>query len=184
MDKNKPTSTPSLIQATGAGVTPEGATYIYFKNTGTADAKVANGFLPPGKEITANTNRKGGCLEQINYDATGTKLLIACVSPYIEPPDTNQPPTINVTSPANNASVTLGQAFTLSATAADPDGSIASVYFKVDGKIVGEIQKNIPYTITWGSRYPGKFSITAVAVDNEGKSTESSEVIVFANLPT
>jgi hypothetical protein len=185
MEPNKPPSSSGYIRATGKGNTPANATFMYLTNAGSADVKIgnSNGILVPGQKITLEKGKEDNYLESVPYDATGTVLLISYCYPYMEVADTHHPPTINITSPANNASFTT-EPVTLSATATiDPDGSIAGVYFKVNGEIVGEVQKKAPYAVTWFPRDPGRFVITAVATDNRRKSTESSDVIVTVNLP-
>src|SRR5690606_5615772 len=60
----------------------------------------------------------------------------------------SNPPTVAFTSPANNTSFTLGTAITLTATATDTDGSIASVKF-YDGETLLTTDNSSPYSFSW-----------------------------------
>ncbi|KXF83071.1 Ig-like domain-containing protein [Enterovibrio coralii] len=87
----------------------------------------------------------------------------------------NQPPTISVTSPLNNAQLTDGDVITLSADAADADGSVADVEFMANGSSLGVVTQS-PYTLNW-TPLTGDYVISAVVTDNEG-ATATSEVSV------
>ncbi len=87
----------------------------------------------------------------------------------------NQPPTVAITSPANNASV--GTSFTIDATAADSDGTITSVTF-YDGATLLNTDTSSPYSYTWSGASTGSHALTAVALDNGGLTTTSAVVNV------
>ncbi|MGF1685394.1 Ig-like domain-containing protein [Photobacterium japonica] len=86
--------------------------------------------------------------------------------------NTNQPPTIDVTSPLNNAQFTDGDSITLSATAADSDGSVRDVEFLLNGSSVGVVD-TAPYTLAWKAM-TGQHTITVVVTDNEGAVTQDN----------
>ena len=87
----------------------------------------------------------------------------------------NSPPTVAITSPANNA--TVGTSFTISASAADSDGTIASVKF-YDGTTLLTTATTSPYSYAWSGATPGSHALTAVALDNGGLTTTSAVVNV------
>jgi PKD repeat protein len=97
---------------------------------------------------------------------------------------TNQPPTVNITNPANNTSVVVGQQLALTATASDGDGSVTGVQFKVNGVNQGANLTASPYTTAFTPSSPGSYSITAVATDNLGLTTTSSVVYLTVTAPT
>jgi beta-glucanase (GH16 family) len=88
----------------------------------------------------------------------------------------NQPPTVSITSPANNSSFTEGTAITVAASASDPDGSVSQVQFFANGVSIG-IDNTSPYSVNWTVPL-GTHTLTAVATDNAGASTTSAPVNV------
>jgi hypothetical protein len=88
----------------------------------------------------------------------------------------NMPPAVVLSSPANGTTYTAPVTVTLTASATDPDGTIAAVEFYVNGTLFGR-DTAAPYTMT-GSPAAGSYSITAVATDTKGASATSSTVTV------
>ncbi len=93
----------------------------------------------------------------------------------------SNPPTVAFTSPANNASFTQGTAITLTATATDADGSIASVKF-YDGGTLLTTDNSSPYSFSWTNATAGTHTIKAVATDNSGNTTEAV-ITIKVNVP-
>lgn len=102
------------------------------------------------------------------------------VSITVNPPP-NVPPTISLTSPTNGQSFTTGNVVTLSANAADSDGSVSQIGFYVDGSLVGT-GTAAPYSVAWTSTV-GSHSIYARATDNSGAATNSGAVSIAVNDP-
>lgn len=92
----------------------------------------------------------------------------------------NQAPTVSLTSPADNTIIPVGM-LTITASAADADGSVAKVKFYRDTVLIGE-DMTAPYSISW-SATSGNYSLRAVAVDNTNLETTSGTVNVIVNLP-
>ncbi|MDP5172660.1 MAG: Ig-like domain-containing protein, partial [Bacteroidia bacterium] len=90
------------------------------------------------------------------------------------------PPTVSLTAPANNATYTVGANVSLTATAADSDGSIAKVEFFRGNTLIGT-DTNAPFTATWTNAAAGTFALTAKATDNDGLSTISTVVTIVVN---
>ena len=86
----------------------------------------------------------------------------------------NVAPTVSL---AAASALTLGQGTTLSATAADADGSIAKVEFFNGTTKLGE-DTATPYVLTWTPTAAGTYSLKAVATDNSGATTTSSVATV------
>jgi beta-glucanase (GH16 family) len=91
-------------------------------------------------------------------------------------PDPNLPPTVSITSPANGSSFAEGTSISVTASASDPDGSIAKVEFFANGNSIG-VDNSSPYAVTWIVP-AGTTTLTAVATDNEGATATSSPVSV------
>lgn len=90
---------------------------------------------------------------------------------------TNQLPTVSLTTPSNNASFTAPASITISANAADADGSIAKVEF-YNGTTLLNTDNAAPYTFNWTNVGVGTYSITAKATDNANASATTNAVTV------
>jgi regulation of enolase protein 1 (concanavalin A-like superfamily) len=89
----------------------------------------------------------------------------------------NQPPTVTLTAPGAGASYTAPATIGLTASAADADGSISRVEFYRGSTLIGS-DTSSPYSASWSSAPEGSYSLTAVAIDNEGARTTSPAVTV------
>ncbi len=88
------------------------------------------------------------------------------------------PPTVNITAPLNGASIVAGTTITISANAADSDGTVSSVTFFVGGTTqIGTPDTTSPYSVSWTVPVaPASHSLTARALDNGGATTTSVAV--------
>ena len=97
------------------------------------------------------------------------------------------PPTTSVTSPASGASFTPGSNITITADAADADGTITRVDFWADAVLLGS-DTTAPYSYTWNSVAEGTYLIASVAYDNDDLFTVSAKPTIYvettATLPT
>jgi parallel beta-helix repeat protein len=104
-------------------------------------------------------------------------IEILPVTSQLLPPSTKQAPTVSITSPINNASVTVNTQVSISANAADSDGTIAKVDFYANGIKIR--QENLtPYSFNWTPTSAGAYTITAKATDDKGATTTSAAVSV------
>jgi gliding motility-associated-like protein len=92
-------------------------------------------------------------------------------------PTPNIAPTVRLTSPGNNSQHTLGATISISATAADSDGSVSKVEFYNGGTKLGE-DTSSPFNFEWRTVSAGDFAITAKAFDNNGATTTSLAISV------
>lgn len=90
--------------------------------------------------------------------------------PYL-PINTNQAPSVTITSPLNNATYELGQEITLSASASDPDGNLDKVNFKLNDAFY-RTDNTRPFETTVTPIEAGTYKIAARAFDSEGLATE------------
>lgn len=96
----------------------------------------------------------------------------------------NQPPVVSVS--ASPTTATAPAVIALSATASDPDGTIASVSF-YNGQTLLSTDTSAPYSYSWTGVSAGTYSVTARATDNSGLSATSNTVAVnvsVVNPPT
>lgn len=94
----------------------------------------------------------------------------------------NVPPTVSLTNPAEGSGFTTPANITITANAADSDGSIGRVDFYQGTTLIGASTAN-PYTVSWSNVPPGNYSLTAKATDNLGASTISTPVTITVSQP-
>jgi uncharacterized protein (DUF1800 family) len=94
----------------------------------------------------------------------------------------NQPPTVAIQTPANNATVTQGTTVDLTAAAQDPDGGVARVEYWRGTTLVGS-STTPPYRVAYAASVLGNVSIVAKAFDNRGASAASTAVNFTVVLP-
>jgi hypothetical protein len=93
--------------------------------------------------------------------------------------ETNELPSVSITSPANNATFLTGAIANITASASDIDGTITQVEFFVDGTSLG-IDNVAPYENSYATT-TGAHILTAVAKDNKGDSTISEVVNIVVS---
>ncbi|WP_276497258.1 PA14 domain-containing protein [Pontibacter litorisediminis] len=94
----------------------------------------------------------------------------------------NQAPTVAITSPTVNASLSTGSPIVINANATDADGSVTKVEFYQGSVKLGE-DTSAPFSYTWTNAATGTYSLTAKAYDNAGASKTSAAVgIVVVNV--
>src|SRR6185436_5266270 len=91
----------------------------------------------------------------------------------------NNPPTVTLLSPTNDAAVKIGDNLLLSALAADSDGTVSRVEFYRNSVLVG-ISSNAPYAVTLSNLPAGAHTIVARAIDDGGAFAASAPAVVFA----
>ncbi len=92
----------------------------------------------------------------------------------------NLPPVIAFLSPAPGTTFTAPASITLTASASDPDGSIAKVDFYY-GSILLRSDNSAPYSYTQTLVPAGNYILTARATDNKGASATSSGINLVVN---
>ena len=121
------------------------------------------------KAITAKATDNAGCVTT----SAAANITVG----------TNVAPTVSLTAPVCGSNVIGGTSVNIDATAADADGTVASVEFFVDGVSVG-IDNTAPYSVSWTSGAPfGNRAITAKATDNFGANTTTASCSVFVLNP-
>ncbi|UTZ33121.1 chitinase [Vibrio campbellii] len=90
----------------------------------------------------------------------------------------NEVPTVDVA--LSTTSVELGGKVTVSATAADADGTVAKVEFFAAGALIGKATA-APYAVDFTPAAAGSVSIYAKATDDDGATTDSSLVSLSVN---
>lgn len=82
-------------------------------------------------------------------------------------------PSVDITSPTSGTNFLPGSDITITADAADSDGTVTKVDFFANGNIkLGEVTAP-PYSLEWTNVEEGDYVITAIAYDNDGGSRTS-----------
>ncbi|WP_308709564.1 Ig-like domain-containing protein [Marinoscillum pacificum] len=87
----------------------------------------------------------------------------------------NSAPTVSINT--TGTSFTEGENITISASASDSDGTVASVSFYQNGSLLGT-DSSSPFSYSWTNVAAGNYSLTATATDNDGASTTSSTLAI------
>ena len=95
----------------------------------------------------------------------------------VEAQPNNQPPTVEITSPHNNAKVYSWWGTNFEADADDPDGNITKVEFYSDGALL-HTDTSAPYSFWWRPASRGTQTLTARAYDDGGADTTSDSITV------
>lgn len=90
----------------------------------------------------------------------------------------NNPPSVQLTNPVNNARFRAPASLALKATASDTDGSVTNVQFFTNEVFCGSAPI-APFNFTLNSVAAGNYRLTARAADNLGAVSTSSVVNVF-----
>lgn len=106
-----------------------------------------------------------------------TGLMISCDDDDDTDPN-NPSPVVSITSPDNGLTYATGTDIILRANATDDNGTIDRVEFYEDDNKIGE-DKDAPFEFTWQDVEAGNYTVTAVAVDNDGGKTTSSEISII-----
>ncbi|HEY3854838.1 MAG TPA: Ig-like domain-containing protein [Verrucomicrobiae bacterium] len=115
-------------------------------------------------------------------DSSGQTTISAPVQITVVPPVGDLPPTVSITSPANNTKFPTGQNISIAATASDSDGSIRQVAFYEDGLLIG-VATNAPYSVVWSNSVQNDYTISAVAMDNLGATNTSTIQLTLESPP-
>jgi hypothetical protein len=99
-----------------------------------------------------------------------------------------QPPTVNLVTPANNASVVPNSPVSLATTAVANGGTVSSVQFYVNGSPAsinaGNAVITAPYVSTFTPTTPGTYVVDAIATDDRGNTSISNASTITAAFST
>ncbi|MBX9851636.1 MAG: carbohydrate-binding protein [Cytophagaceae bacterium] len=136
------------------------------------------------KTALALSDAGGIMIWELTLDAIGSKSLLSAIDSVVDAASNNLPPTTSITSPANHAAFTEGDTITITADAADTDGSITKVSFYAGTFKIGE-DLSAPYSIQWIGAGAGTYYLTARATDNALVTVASAnDTISIVNAPT
>lgn len=95
----------------------------------------------------------------------------------------NEPPSVSITDPVNNAVYDGPASVIINAVASDKDGSVSKVEFFNGTTLLGS-DNTAPFSYSWTNVAFGTYTISAKATDNGGASTSSEAVKIIVNNPS
>lgn len=179
------------IQLTGSAVDPSGISLIifYYKNSSGAITQIGSDNVAPYNGTFISTAIPNGNyrLYAVAYSILGPQLGNLAASPEILITVQNDlaPPSVSISSPGNNS--TVSGILDITATASD-DVGVVGVQFKVDDTPLGLEDTTAPYLATWdttpSSVANGEHRLTAVARDAKGYMASSEVTVIVPKLTT
>lgn len=149
-----------------------------YNNYGASDITKNTAFTPPYSLTVASP---ASIVSPIKSCA-GAKLTSptgcsSCSGPV------NEPPTVSISSPVNNATFDGSASITINVTASDKDGTISKVEFFNGTTLLGS-DNSSPFSFTWTNVPFGTYTITAKATDNGGAEVTSDPVKIVVINPS
>ena len=132
----------------------------------------SNGVFHYELNVQLRNNTTFAIQNFVSSSPTGAEITIPSLTGTVNV--ANAAPTVSITNPANGSSFFVNDVVTIDATAADADGTIASVEFFVNGVSVF-VDNSAPFTTNWTATAGNKV-LTARATDNNGGQTTSAPV--------
>lgn len=172
---------PASIAVTAtAAATSSAATLTkvdFYNGTTLLATRVAAPFTYTWSSVPVGTYR----LTAKATDSKGSRSTTAAATVTV---NANVAPSVTLTAPAANSVFTAPATIVLTASASDPDGTVAKVEFYQGTTRLATLTAP-PYTYTWSNVAGGTYSLTAKATDNLGAVKTSAAVPVVVNrLPT
>jgi RHS repeat-associated protein len=176
--------TPSVTTSTANTMLVTAHTYTS-SNTWTPQSGLTEAFdRPSGTNSATGQSITGGYLLLAAAGASGTKRSTAAGNANVGNTHIlalrrfipNTPPTVSITSPASGATFAAPASITLTASAADSDGTVSKVEFFYGGTNLIATVTSPPYTFNWTNVAAGSYTLTAKATDNLTAATTSSPV--------
>lgn len=167
----------AAAQRSATGGTPPGWVRLVRKGTSVTGYWSSNGTTWTSLGSTTvpmNTTVYVGIAANSRNPAAATTAVVDGLKIVGSTSSSNKPPTVVLSAPTNGATYKAPATVTLTASAADSDGTVASVEFYANGTLVGK-DTAAPFTVV-GTLQQGTYAITAVAYDNAGASTVSGTV--------
>jgi RHS repeat-associated protein len=181
--------TPSITTSTANTMLVTSHTYASSQSW-TPQAGLTESFdRPSGAANATGQSITGTRQAQTTAGASGTKRSTAATSADVGNTHIlalrrfvpNVPPTVSLTSPASGATFTAPASITLTAAAADSDGTIQKVDFFHGGTNLIATITTAPFTFTWTGVAQGSYTLTAVATDNLNLAITSAPVSITVN---
>lgn len=123
---------------------------------------------------------KAGNYNQNNSGDAGDYAQVSFFALDVSHVAANNAPSVSITGPSNNDTFIESEDIELTANASDSDGTISKVEFFEGSTKLGE-DTTAPYSFNWENVAAGSYTLTAIATDDKGSSTTSSEINITVN---
>ena len=168
------------VQVTIDGTTASGTTTFPAATTnipqgGTAVVQVSVDLPNVAKntfDVTAFADSADDIAEDDENNNTETEVAFISIS---------EPPQIEITSPADNATVIPGTTITITTSVLDTDGVIAQVEFFVNNATIGTVT-TFPFQLDFTVPSPGTLEISTTATDDSGVTADSDLVTLNSSV--
>jgi chitinase len=166
------------LPATNTGAAPAGG-YVSPTELNKALNYLVKGISYGSQYVTpkAYPGLRGIMTWSVNWDKTTGDAWVNNAYAFFSGLGGNVPPSVNITSPANNATFVTGATVTINANASDSDGTVSKVDFYQGTTLLGT-DTSSPYSFAWASVPAGNYTLTAKATDNQGAATTSSSISI------
>jgi hypothetical protein len=148
---------------------------FYAGSTKLGEAAATPYRLPLGQLSAGNYTFTARAIDNLGATTDSSAVNVTVLSP-------NQPPTVSMASPQDGSLYTAPIALTLTANAADGDGSVVKVEFYADSTKLGE-DLSQPYELTTGNLSPGTYVFGARATDNLNTVSDLAAVTITVLAP-
>jgi RHS repeat-associated protein len=167
---------PVTVTATVTGNNPTGQVSFWFDPYTTVFATLVNGkatVTAPSVAINSVGTRyvQATYREDVVNAGSDSSRVYYTVTPQ------NTLPVVSLSAPSGNASFVAPANIAITASASDPDGTIANVAL-YQGNILLATLTQPPYSYNWQNVIPGNYTLTAKATDNSGGVTTSAPIAV------
>ncbi len=168
------------VQVTIDGTTASGTTTFPAATTnipqgGTAVVQVSVDLPNVAKntfDVTAFADSADDIAEDDENNNTETEVAFISIS---------EPPQIEITPPADNATVIPGTTITITTSVLDTDGVIAQVEFFVNNATIGTVT-TFPFQLDFTVPSPGTLEISTTATDDSGVTADSDLVTLNSSV--
>jgi hypothetical protein len=131
-----------------------------------------------------NDNGQSSAIMTFTVGSTATPTPTPVPTATPTPTPVGQPPVVEITSPANGTIATPQTNVVVTASASDPDGTIARVdFYRGFYNEYISTDFNPPYTATVSSFNPSPYDVYAVATDNSGNAKQSASIRILFQFP-
>jgi len=176
---------PTISIASNASTVNYPGSFTFTANASDSDGSVtgvtyySNGSTPLGSGAGANWSLTWTPPAAGSYSITGVatdNVGVTTTSAAISI-KSNAAPTVSITSPTAGAVFQAPATITITANAADTDGTVAKVEFYDGATFLGQGTANgNNYVLTWSNAPVGIHAVTAKATDNSGAVTTSGTI--------
>jgi chitinase len=172
---NSSFTSPADITIDATASDPDGTiSMVEFYNGST---KIGSSSEAPYSITWSNVNAGTYSLTAVATDNLNAKTTSSAMSVSVlgDQVSQNESPVIQISNPLKGNIYDQVTSITIAAVASDPDGTISKVEF-YNGKVRLVELTSAPYTFTWKDVASGKYTITAIATDNQNATTVSAPV--------